>query len=288
MRMQTSIDLLRHQLGGIYPPGEITAFTRMIFEALCGYTPTDILLRKDTILSEDIHRKVEEIAGRLARQEPIQYILGYTWFCNRCFDIAPGALIPRPETEELVRLIIKENSGRELRIADLGTGSGCIAVTLALELPLSQVEAWELSSDALAIARRNASKWQTGVDFVQRDILHYDLSQVPPRSLDLIVSNPPYVRQSERESMSGNVLDYEPHEALFVPDATPLLFYDKIARDALTLLSPGGRLYFEINETQGEAIAHMLASYGYEQIGIIKDLYDKDRFASASKPHAHG
>ena len=98
MRMQTSIDLLRHQLGGIYPPGEITAFTRMIFEALCGYTPTDILLRKDTILSEDIHRKVEEIAGRLARQEPIQYILGYTWFCNRCFDIAPGALIPRPES----------------------------------------------------------------------------------------------------------------------------------------------------------------------------------------------
>ena len=115
---------------------------------------------------------------------------------------------------------------------------------------------------------------------MQRDILHYDLSQVPPRSLDLIVSNPPYVRQSERESMSGNVLDYEPHEALFVPDATPLLFYDKIARDALTLLSPGG--------TQGEAIAHMLAGYGYEQIGIIKDLYDKDRFASASKPHAHG
>ena len=288
MRMQTSIDLLRHQLGGIYPPGEITAFTRMIFEALCGYTPTDILLRKDTILSEDIHRKVEEIAGRLARQEPIQYILGYTWFCNRCFDIAPGSLIPRPETEELVRLIIKENSGRELRIADLGTGSGCIAVTLALELPHSRVEAWELSPDALAIARRNASKWQARVDFVQRDILHYDLSQAPSRSLDLIVSNPPYVRQSERESMSGNVLDYEPHEALFVPDATPLLFYDKIARDALTLLSPGGRLYFEINETQGEAIARMLAGYGYEQIRIIKDLYDKDRFASASKPHAHG
>lgn len=287
-RMQTCIDLLRHQLGGIYPPGEITTFTRMIFEDLCGYTPTDILLRKDTILSEDIHRKVEEIAGRLARQEPIQYILGYAWFCDRRFDVAPGVLIPRPETGELVRLIISANRGRELRIADLGTGSGCIAVTLALELPHSRVEAWEVSPDALAIARRNASKWQAHVDFVQRDILHYDLSQVSPRSLDLIVSNPPYVRQSERESMCGNVLDYEPHGALFVPDETPLLFYDKIARDSLTLLSPGGRLYFEINETQGEAIARMLAGYGYEQIRIIKDLYDKDRFASATKPHVHG
>ena len=286
--MQTSIDLLRHQLGGIYPPGEITAFTRMIFEALCGYTPTDILLRKDTILSEDTHRKIDEIAERLVRQEPIQYILGYAWFCERRFDIAPGALIPRPETEELVRLIIAENSGKALHIADLGTGSGCIAITLACELPLCRIEAWELSPDALVIARRNAEKHRVQVDFFERDILHENPETLAPGSLDLIVSNPPYIRQSERQSMCKNVLSYEPHEALFVPDETPLLFYDKIARDGLTLLSPGGKLYFEINETQGDNCAHMLEEYGYEQTRIIKDLYNKDRFASAVKPSAHG
>ena len=286
--MQPSIDLLRHTLQGIYPPGEINGFIRLIFEALCGYTPTDILLRKDTILSEDMHRKIEEIAGRLARQEPIQYILGYAWFCDHRFYIAPGALIPRPETEELVRLIIAECGERPLRIADLGTGSGCIAVTLARELPQCRIEAWELSPEALAIARRNADLQQVAVDFYPRDILHYDLSQLTPGSLDLIVSNPPYIRRSESRAMSENVLGYEPHEALFVPDETPLLFYDKIARDGLTLLSPGGRLYFEINETQGSACARMLEHQGYEQIRIIHDLYDKDRFASAVKPHAHG
>lgn len=285
--MQPSIDLLRHTLQGIYPPGEINGFIRLIFEALCGYTPTDILLRKDTILSEDMHRKIEEIAGRLARQEPIQYILGYAWFCDHRFYIAPGALIPRPETEELVRLIIAECGERPLRIADLGTGSGCIAVTLARELPQCRIEAWELSPEALAIARRNADLQQVAVDFYPRDILHYDLSQLTPGSLDLIVSNPPYIRRSESRAMSENVLGYEPHEALFVPDETPLLFYDKIARDGLTLLSPGGRLYFEINETQGSACARMLEHQGYEQIRIIHDLYDKDRFASAVKPHAH-
>lgn len=286
--MQQSIDLLRHKLQGIYPPGEITGLTRLVFEALCGYTPTDILLRKDTILSEDTHRKIGEIAERLARQEPVQYILGYAWFCDRRFDIAPGALIPRPETEELVRLIIAENSDKPLRMADLGTGSGCIAVTLACELPLARVEAWDLSPAALAIARRNAAKHGVQVDFHHRDILRYDLSALTPGSLDLIVSNPPYVLQSERKTMCENVLAYEPHEALFVPDETPLLFYDKIARDGLALLSPGGRLYFEINETQGGSCARMLEGYGYGQVRIIKDLYDKDRIASAIKPHDHG
>lgn len=285
--MQQSIDLLRHKLQGIYPPGEITGLTRLVFEALCGYTPTDILLRKDTILSEDTHRKIAEIAERLARQEPVQYILGYAWFCGRRFDIAPGALIPRPETEELVRLIIAENNGKSLRVADLGTGSGCIAVTLACELSLGRVEAWELSPEALAIARRNAAKYRAQVDFLERDILHYDLSALTPGSLDLIVSNPPYICRSEQTAMSENVLAYEPHEALFVPDETPLLFYDKIARDGLTLLSSGGRLYFEINETQGGNCARILQGYGYEQVRIVKDLYDKDRFASAVKPHDH-
>ena len=177
--MQQSIDLLRRKLGEIYPPGEITGFTQMIFESLCGYTPTDILLHKDTILSEDIHRKIERITDRLSQQEPIQYILGYTDFCGRRFDIAPGALIPRPETEELTRLVITENSGQPSRIADLGTGSGCIAVTLALSLSDSKVEAWDISTEALEIAQRNARKHNAHVNFFQRDILRYDVSELP-------------------------------------------------------------------------------------------------------------
>lgn len=288
--MDTSFKSILARLAADYPDREARALARHVLEVRFGVTQTDICLGRERNFSIEERQELENIVNRLLRREPLQYVLGQADFCGRTFAVAPGVLVPRPETEELVGWIVGEE-GRTERPAsalDIGTGSGCIAVTLVLELPHSRVEAWELSPDALAIARRNASKWQARVDFVQRDILHYDLSQVPPRSLDLIVSNPPYVRQSERESMSGNVLDYEPNEALFVPDATPLLFYDKIASDALTLLSPGGRLYFEINETQGEAIARMLAGYGYEQIRIIKDLYDKDRFASASKPHAHG
>ena len=286
--MQQSIDLLRRKLGEIYPPGEIIGFTRMIFESLCGYTPTDILLHKDTILSEDIHRKIERITDRLSQQEPIQYILGYTDFCGRRFDIAPGALIPRPETEELTRLVITENSGQPLRIADLGTGSGCIAVTLALSLPDSKVEAWDISTEALEIAQCNARKHNAHVNFFQRDILRYDVSELPEESLDIIVSNPPYIRRCESRSMSANVLEYEPHIALFVPNESPLLFYEKIAKDSVRLLSPGGKLYFEINETQGEACARMLETAGYKHIRVIKDLYEKNRFVSAIKPIRHG
>lgn len=286
--MRQSIDLLRHKLGGIYPPGEITGFSRMIFEALCNYTPTDILLHKDTILSEDIHRKIEGIVERLSRQEPIQYILGFADFCGYRFDVAPGVLIPRPETAELVDRIIRENSGKQYRIADLGTGSGCIAIALALALPLSRVEAWDFSLAALRIAERNASNLNARVSFVHRDILQDYASGLPGESLDIIVSNPPYIRECEQAAMSDNVLAYEPHEALFVPDEKPLLFYEKIARDGMRLLSPGGKLYFEINETQGENCADMLKSTGYEQVEIIEDLYRKNRFTSAIKPLRHG
>ena len=286
--MQQSIDLLRHKLSGLYPAGEITGITRMIFEALCNYSPTDILLHKDTILSEDMHLKIESIARRLVRQEPIQYILGYTDFCVFRFDVAPGVLIPRPETGELVTRVIRENGDTPLRIADLGTGSGCIAVTLALALPLCRVEAWDISADALRIAQRNAQKHNAPVNFIQRDILLYTVTEAEAESLDIIVSNPPYIRQSEQAAMCENVLGYEPHEALFVPDESPLLFYEKIARDGIQLLTPGGKLYFEINETQGANCARMLEETGYESVEIIKDLYGKDRFIATIKPLRNG
>ncbi len=282
--MQQSIDWLRQKLDGIYPAGEINGFIRLIFEALCDYSPTDILLCKDTILSDDIHQQIKDITERLIRQEPIQYILGYADFCGLRFEVAPGALIPRPETAELVHLIVSENANLPLRIADLGTGSGCIAISLALNLPKSRVEAWDFSSDALMIARKNAEELHATVDFYQRDILQYRVEELPAQSLDLIVSNPPYICQSESEAMSDNVLQYEPHSALFVPDHSPLLFYEKIARDGKRLLSSGGKLYFEINETQGEACAQMLCQLGYQEIRILKDFYEKDRFVTALNP----
>jgi release factor glutamine methyltransferase len=170
----------------------------------------------------------------------------------------------------------------------LGTGSGCIAVTLALSLSDSKVEAWDISTEALEIAQRNARKHNAHVNFFQRDILRYDVSELPEESLDIIVSNPPYIRRCESRSMSANVLEYEPHIALFVPNESPLLFYEKIAMDSVRLLSPGGKLYFEINETQGEACARMLETAGYKHIRIIKDLYEKNRFVSAIKPIRHG
>ena len=175
-----------------------------------------------------------------------------------------------------------------MRIADLGTGSGCIAVTLALSLPGSKVEAWDISTEALEIAQRNARKHNAHVNFFQRDILRYDVSELPEESLDIIVSNPPYIRRCESRSMSANVLEYEPHIALFVPNESPLLFYEKIAKDSVRLLSPGGKLYFAINEAQGEACARMLEAAGYKHIRIIKDLYEKNRFVSAIKPIRHG
>lgn len=236
--MQQSIDLLRLQTGSNLPSGEITDSPND-FRIPVRLYPHRYLLHKDTILSEDIHRKIERITDRLSQQEPIQYILGYTDFCGRRFDIAPGALIPRPETEELTRLVITENSGQPSRIADLGTGSGCIAVTLALSLSDSKVEAWDISTEALEIAQRNARKHNAHVNFFQRDILRYDVSELPEESLDIIVSNPPYIRRCESRSMSANVLEYEPHIALFVPNESPLLFYEKIAMDSVRLLSPG-------------------------------------------------
>ena len=152
----------------------------------------------------------------------------------------------------------------------------------------SKVEAWDISTEALEIAQRNARKHNAHVNFSQRDILRYDVSELPEESLDIIVSNPPYIRRCESRSMSANVLEYEPHIALFVPNESPLLFYEKIAMDSVRLLSPGGKLYFEINEAQGEACARMLEAAGYKHIRIIKDLYEKNRFVSAIKPIRHG
>lgn len=280
--MQQSIRLLQTRLQDHYPAGEIKAFIRLIFERLCGYDTTALLLRKDTVLPDELHQKIEDIARRLLLDEPIQYILGEEIFCGRWFCTEPGVLIPRPETEELVRMIIGETEVPPRKIADLGTGSGCIAITLALAFPKAETEAWDISPEALRIAARNAERHHAPITFRQQDILRY----TPERTerYDLIVSNPPYICDSEREQMSDNVLRYEPASALFVPDNDPLLFYRHIARIARKTLTPGGKLYFEINERFGDECRKMLQQNGFNRCRTLSDCFNKPRFVCAEQP----
>lgn len=280
--MQYSLDLIRTTLRGLYPPGEIASFTRMILEELCGFTTVDIILHKDTILRDEIHKKIASIVERLSHYEPIQYVLGATMFCGRRFAVGKGVLIPRPETEELIDCIIRQNQHKKPEyIADYCTGSGCIAITLAKAWEHVRVEGWDISDEALAYARRNACDNEADVEWGIRDVLAYEPQD--KECYDVVVSNPPYVLESEKVTMEHNVLDYEPHNALFVPDENPLLFYEAIARIAQSELRPGGKLYFEINSRMGDACRSLLQNKGWKEIVIYKDFSGFDRIIKAEK-----
>ena len=217
---------------------------------------------------------------RLKKQEPIQYIQGYSDFCGLRFKVTPATLIPRPETSELVEWIAADHHGKTVNILDIGTGSGCIAVSLASKLPKSTVSAWDISAEALAVAAENSRNNGTEVTFERVDILaHEPLNG----HFDIIVSNPPYIKENEKSAMHSNVLDWEPHTALFVPDSDPLLFYRTIAVKGLELLKCGGTLYFEINRAHGAETVEMLANTGYKEIELRKDFADNDRMIKATK-----
>ncbi len=232
----------------------------------------------------DIDR-LEAIIARMERYEPIQYILGEAVFCGRHFAVDRRVLIPRPETEDLVQVIdsayaTAESAHRPITALDIGTGSGCIALTLAIEHPSWQVTAWDNSADALAIARQNAARHSVAtIRFEQIDIL---LPNLPPGPWDIIVSNPPYVCAAERQTMAPNVLDYEPAEALFVPDAQPLLFYEAITRYAMTALRPGGRLFFEVNTRYAAAVAALLTAADCTAVTIARDRFARERIVYAT------
>lgn len=277
--MQKSTEYIQNALDGLYSTLEIKSLTRLIFESVCQYSTVDLILHKNNILSATEYKKIESIVKRLQNFEPIQYILGKTEFYGLSFLTAPGALIPRPETEELVELVIRENPG-VARILDIGTGSGCIAIVLSQQLPATTVEAWDISPQALLIARKNNETLHSSVYFKEVDILKSDL-QLEASSFDVVVSNPPYVCDSEGEEMCAHVLQYEPHLALFVPDNDPLLFYREIGKAALSLLSPTGKLYFEINARFGKETRELLLSQGYRQVVVIKDISGKERIISA-------
>lgn len=278
--MNKIVAYIRSRLQPYYTAEEVSALSRIVCCDLLGQAPTDYYLGKDIALSPKKEQELEDILQRLSRFEPLQYIEGRTLFLGREFWVAPGVLIPRPETEELVELMLKEIPA-DARILDVGTGSGCIAISLAKELPDALVTAWDVSPEALSVARVNARKLQADVRFVECDVL---ACQVDKAGLyDVIVSNPPYVTEAEKADMEPNVLQWEPSLALFVPDDDPLRFYRRIAVLGRDMLADGGRLYFEINRAYGREMVEMLRTMGYVGVRVKKDLSQNDRFVIAEK-----
>lgn len=273
---------IRQSLQGLYPPEELQALSMLICCDMLGLKALDIYMGKDITLSESKQRDLENIISRLQKNEPIQYIRGYTEFGGRSFRVAPGVLIPRPETLELVELVVKENPHAG-HLLDIGTGSGCIAISLDKSLPEAMVDAWDISEEALVIARENNEILKANVTFKKIDVLSdvQVAAECVAPAYDVIVSNPPYVTESEKSLMEANVLQWEPGQALFVPDSNPLLFYRRIAELGKAILLPGGQLYFEINQAYGRETASMLEENGYRQIRVIKDMFGKDRIIAA-------
>lgn len=335
----------------IYNEREAQAIVRTVLDALFGMSLTDICLGKVTQLSADDTTRLEKIMQRLEKSEPVQYVLGAEWFAGRLFDVAPGVLIPRPETEDLVKWACdeakekednsKEERGKEEKevskkrealkkeeqplssplkeekeglrkgedapqkeeqllssllknnnevsekgeeaphpsILDIGTGSGCIAITVALALPQARVTAWDISTDALAIAAGNAHRLGASVRFEHQDALSAPDDE---ERWDVIVSNPPYICDKERADMSDNVLSYEPELALFVPDSDPLLFYRAIAHYASKALKPGGRLLFETNTAYAHEVAQAMADEGFTAIEVRNDCFGKPRMVKGA------
>lgn len=278
--MNKIVAYIRSRLQPYYTAEEVSALSRIVCCDLLGQAPTDYYLGKDIVLSSKKEQELEDILQRLSRFEPLQYIEGRTLFLGREFWVAPGVLIPRPETEELVELMLKEIPA-DARILDVGTGSGCIAISLAKELPDALVTAWDVSPEALSVARANARKLQANVRFVECDVLACQVDEVG--LYDVIVSNPPYVTEAEKADMEPNVLQWEPSLALFVPDDDPLRFYRRIAVLGRDMLADGGRLYFEINRAYGREMVEILRTMGYVGVRVEKDLSQNDRFVIAEK-----
>lgn len=271
---------LRKVLSPKFGDGEAKAIIRLIFHHLKGWNATDMVINEARPISDVTVSRIGEIVDRLMKDEPIQYIVGEAYFYGMDLDVAPGVLIPRPETEELVDRIVKDNGVSDLHVLDVGTGSGCIAIALARNLPFPVVDAVDISEKALDIAKGNARKLKAAVNFSRQDIFKFTSDSA---SLDIIVSNPPYIDESEKVSMEANVLDYEPHEALFVPDDDPLKYYKRIAAIGIEALKPGGKLYFEINPRHASELKSMLQRMGYEDVEISLDIHGKQRFITARK-----
>ncbi|HAS42483.1 MAG TPA: peptide chain release factor N(5)-glutamine methyltransferase [Microscillaceae bacterium] len=277
-------DEYRQQLQTIYAPEEAQTIVFWLLEHFLALNRTNVLINQTIEISQTQQQALNNALERLKKHEPIQYIVGYTEFYGLTFHVRPGVLIPRPETEELVEWVVQDYRDQVVNILDIGTGSGCIAISLAKNLAQSKVQALDVSSEALQVAQSNAVENKAKVQFIQEDILNPQtlLQLIPDHSLDVVVSNPPYVTPAEKSQMQANVLDFEPDLALFIPQEQPLLFYKAIAQLATQKLKTYGRLYFEINEQFGNETKQMLEDLGFQDIIIRKDGFGKDRMVKAS------
>ena len=261
------------------------AAARIIFEDVAGYDRKFLFINGDRTLTDFMTDRINDAVDRVRRGEPVQYAVGKAQFMGNDFEVNTSVLIPRPETAGLVDMIVNDFNGRtDLDIADLGTGSGCIAISLARALPFSHVTGIDNSAEALKVARDNSEALHQPVEWLQADILKLQAPSAP--LFDIIVSNPPYVCLSERAEMDPRVLNYEPTAALFVPDDNPLLFYRAIARYAKGALRPGGRLYFEINQKFPREMRSLLEDAGFEDVDVIRDYKGNYRYATATQPSA--
>lgn len=264
----------------LYGNGEARAITDYVLDVCFGLSKADILCGAVEEMTAEKTAELNKIFERLIKGEPVQYVLGRAEFCGRWFSVRPGVLIPRPETEELCAWITADSkASASPKVLDIGTGSGCIAITLQLDMPESNVTAWDISADALDVARENAQQLGANVNFVKLDALNAK----PEGEWDVIVSNPPYICEKEKKDMAVNVLEHEPHTALFVPDADPLLFYRAITRLAVQTLNKGGRLYFEINPIYADDTCHMMRAEGMTAVELRSDMYGKQRMAKGVK-----
>jgi release factor glutamine methyltransferase len=282
--MATARPIYQHLSRSItaYAPEEAREMAFMLLDHYFGLRKADVLADRP-LPPNRTEPDWAQITARLNRQEPIQHVIGTTIFCGLEFEVSPDVLIPRPETEDLVRLIMHDLADRSdaVRVIDIGTGSGCLAVTLARFLPQAEVLGWDVSEEALAMARRNAEHLQADVIFERGDILNLPPSDTVAR-FDCVVSNPPYVTRSEAAGMAQNVLAYEPDLALFVEDNDPLIFFKAVAGFARDHLTPDGACYVEINERFGEATRAVFAERGFGQIQVYKDIHGKDRSVRAT------
>jgi len=280
-KIKDVVRFFREQLQGIYDAEEIESFIGLCFDDYMGLKRVDIVINGERTMSESDLLKFNFAIKDLKKEKPIQQILGKADFYGLKFFVNEHVLIPRPETEELVDLIIKENKDSIPTIMDIGTGSGCIPISLKKNISNALVSSMDVSEKALEVAKNNAELNKVEINFIQDDILNPSINIIP-NSFDIIVSNPPYIRISEKEEMRKNVLEHEPHIALFVYDNDPLLFYKKIADVALSVLKPDGKIYFEINENFGTECKQMLENKGFKNVVLIKDLSNKNRILRCS------
>jgi release factor glutamine methyltransferase len=268
--------LLARELKPVYPPEEVNSLTNIILKTCLNTDWLHHLTEPDRLVEENVVKRIISITGELKTGKPIQYILGETEFYNCRLKLNNNTLIPRQETEELVDLIIRENHGYKGNILDIGTGSGCIAIALARNIPGSEITAIDNSLEALKIAEQNAMLNNVSIEFRNIDIMDTEQNHMLA-DFGIIVSNPPYVLESEKVHMHSNILDFEPSDALFVPDDDPLVYYRKILELSDILLKPGGRIYFEINESMGSTLRNIMSEAAFSDLAIIMDINGKDR-----------